>query len=156
MKARLLASLVLATTVALLTSACTFLTPQATLDKYDPSDGTSVTVGDVMVQNAILLSADGETGSLLAVFVNRGSTPATVKLQYENASGAKVDENIRVNGNSTKTIGDGSGESLILENLDAPLGSLLDVYVQIGNETGDVFGVPVLDGSLPEYRNLLP
>ncbi|HRN28449.1 MAG TPA: hypothetical protein PK890_01905 [Terrimesophilobacter sp.] len=156
MKARLLASVVLAATVALVTSACTFLTPQATLDKYDPSDGTSVTVGDVLVQNAILLSADGETASLLASITNRGSSSATVKLQYEDASGAKIDESIHVNANSTKNLGDGSGETLILENLDAPLGSLLDIYVQIGNETGAQFGVPVLDGSLAEYRGLLP
>ena len=156
MKARLLASVVLATTVALLTTACTFLTPQATLDKYDPSDGTSVTVGDVMVQNAILLSNDGETASLLAVIVNRGSSSANVKLQYETASGAKVDESVLVDANSTKSIGDNRGDDLILENLDAPLGSLFDLYVQVGNDTGDVFGVPVLDGSLPEYRSLLP
>lgn len=156
MKARLLASVVLAATVALIASGCTFLTPQATMDKYDPSDGTSVTVGDVLVQNAIVLSADGETGSLLASIVNRGSSSATVKLQYENAAGAKVNESIHVNGNSTKRFGDGSGETLILNGLDVPVGSLLDIYVQIGNETGEVLGVPVLDGSLPEYRNLLP
>lgn len=156
MKARLLASVVIAATVALIASGCTFLTPQATLDKYDPSDGTSVTVGDVLVRNAILLSADGETASLLASLINRGTSSATVKLQYENASGATVDETIHLNGSTTKLIGDGSGETLILEGLDAPVGTLLDIYVQIGNETGEVLGVPVLDGSLPEYRNLLP
>lgn len=156
MKARLLASVVLATTVALLATGCTFLTPQATMNQYDPGDGTSVTVGDVLVRNAILFSGDGETASLLAVFVNRGNSNATVKLQYENARGVKVDETVQVNANTTKTIGDNKGEKLILENVDAPLGSLVNIYVQIGSETGEVFGVPVLGGNLPEYRSLLP
>lgn len=156
MKARLLGTIVLAATVALVTSACTFLTPQATLDKYDPSDGTSVSVGDVMVQNAILLSADGETASLLAVFVNRTGSAQTVKLQYENAAGAKVDETVRVDANTTLTVGDKSGDTILFENLGTQPGALVDVYVQIGSETGEVFGVPVLDGSLPEYRSLVP
>lgn len=156
MKARLLASLVLAATVALVTSACTFLTPQVTADKYDPSDGSSVVVGDVQVQNAILLSNDGETASLLANLVNRSDRSVTVKLQYENASGAKVDESIHLNAKSVKSIGDGSGEQLLLQGVDAPLGSLFTIYVQYGSATGAELGVPVLDGSLPEYAELLP
>lgn len=156
MKARLLASLVLAATVALVASGCTFLTPQATMDKYDPSDGSSVTVGDVQVQNAILLSEDGATASLLAHFANKSDRSVTVKLQFENAAGVKVDETLHLNAKSTKSVGDGNGEQLLLESIDAPLGSLFTIYVQYGSQTGAEISVPVLDGSLPEYSDLLP
>lgn len=156
MRARLVASVALATLVLVVTSACTFLTPQATTQPYDPSDGVSATLGKVEVLNAIILTDDGKTGSLLINFANRNATSATVNVQYEDASGAKVDNSVYVGANDVKAIGGQGDARIVMTDVDAAPGSLFPVFVQSGSEPGTQMQVPVLDGSLPQYASLLP
>ena len=156
MRARLAASVVLASLVIVVTSACTYLTPQATTAPYDPSDGVGASIGAVEVLNAIVLTDDGETGSLLINFANRGSTSTTVNVQYEDASGDKVDHSVHVNGNGVKSIGGEGNATIVMTGVDAPPGSLFPIFVQAGDQTGTQLQVPVLDGSMPQYAGLLP
>jgi len=141
--------------VLLGTSACNFIAPQATLEQYEPSDGTAATVGDVKVLNAILLTEDGEEANLIASVINTSGTRVQLKLQYESGSD-KVDTKFSIGAGETRSLGSEDGLILTLEGIDARPGDLFPVYLQYGNAEGKQLLVPVLDGTLPEYEALLP
>jgi hypothetical protein len=155
-RARFAASAVLVALVLGATTGCTFLTPQATTDHYDPSDGIGATIGDVQVRNAFLLTGDGETASLLVNLVNEDDKGIQVNVQYEDASSAKVDESIFVNAGSVKSLGGADDPRLLLTGIDAPAGSLFPVFFQYGDVTGEQLWLPVLDGSSADYADLVP
>jgi hypothetical protein len=159
-RARRAASVVLAAVVLLSTAGCTFFTPQTTLKPYDPSDGVGGQVGNVQVRNAIILTKDGEHASLLVNLINDGDTDANVKLQYDglNDKGlpARVNHRIFVGGGDVTSIGAKNDTKLYLTLVDAKPGTLFPLYFQYGSKGGEELLVPVLDGTLDSYKNLLP
>lgn len=137
-------------------TGCTFMTPQATTGHYEPSDGISATVGDLEVRNALLLSADGTSASLLVNIENPTKYGVQVKVQYEDADNAKVDETVHVNAGSVASFGGADADRIILSGIDAKPGSLFPVFIQYEDATGKQLWLPVLDGSLSEYADLVP
>ena len=155
--ARAAASVILAGALVLGTSGCTFLTTQATLIQYDPSDGVGTRVGDVDVRNAIaLLSDDGESVSLLLTLISTSDRTINVTMQYE-AGGARESTTKSVNPNSTSSYGNFVGEpQIIIVDPDTEPGALYPVYFQYGDVEGVELLVPVLDGSYEQYADLVP
>lgn len=153
MKARLIASIVVAGAVALGMSGCNLIAPQATLKQYDASDGVGVTVGSVAVRNAIMVSDDGETGNLVFSVANRDDRAHTVLIEVEGS-----DEQFQVLAEPGLTSFDGSGanDPLRVESLGVQPGAIVDVFFQYGEETGATASVPVLTGELLEYSTLVP
>ena len=151
MKARLIASVALAATVVFGAAGCGLVAPQATTIQYDPSDGVSATVGDVHLLNMIVLTEDGTDGNLIFTAVNKGSAHS-VSIQFGDDD-TTVD--VIVDGN-TSTVFGGTSDPITLNGIDAQPGSLITLFVQYGNETGKEVLVPVLDGSIPPYEELLP
>lgn len=154
--ARIAASVAIAGAVALGASACNLVTYQATTEVYDPSDGVSGSVGTVDIQNALLVTGDGETASFVGTVTNVGDDDARLGLQYETASGERVTEEFWVPAGETFTTSFGDREQLLFTDLDGSIGGYLDVFAQYGTEQGQTLTVPVVDGSLPEYAALLP
>jgi hypothetical protein len=159
-RTRIAASIAVAATLLLSTTACTFLTPQSTLKVYNPSDGVDATVGQVQVRNAMLLSKDGQVASFVVSMINDGEKDATVRIQYErtSASGAtnKVNTSVKLAGGEVKTFGSSDTRQLIFTGIDTKPGALFPVFVQYGTFTGDQMLVPVLNGAIPPYGTLLP
>lgn len=151
MKARLIASVALAATVVFGATGCNLVAPQATTLQYDPSDGVSANVGDVRLLNMIVLTEDGTDGNLIFTAVNKGSAHS-LSIQY-GEDDTTVD--VIVDGNVSTVFG-GATDPVALNGIDATPGSLVTLYVQYGNETGKEILVPVLDGSIPPYDELLP
>ncbi|GHD52452.1 hypothetical protein [Mycetocola manganoxydans] len=154
MKARLIASVVLAATVVLGTSACNLVAPQATTKNYDPSDGVSGRVGDLKIRNAlIIMGEEGTDGNLIASVTNGGSAQS-LDIQFGEGEDGTV--TVKVPEESTVSFGTAEDEPILLAGVDALPGSLTTVFFQYGDETGVEILVPVLDGSLPEYSDLVP
>lgn len=154
MRRRVVASVAVAVLGLLGTSACTFTAPQATTEDYAPSDGTATTVGDVKILNAILLTEDGEEANLVASVVNQSNSRVQLKLQYK-AGSEDIDEQFAVGAGEVQMLG-GDGLDLTLQDIDAKPGDLFPIYMQYGDAEGKQLMVPVIDGTLPEYENLLP
>ena len=154
MKARAAASVLLVGALALPLAGCGFLTPQATTFHYDASDGVSTTVGDLDIENALVLTEDGEDGNLLFAVVNESDSPVTLAVQYEAADGRETVQVPVAPGASQ--VGFGDKGQLALRGIGTPAGSLLAVYFQYGSEQGSELLVPVLDGTLPQYADHLP
>ncbi|MEX1078037.1 MAG: hypothetical protein WED09_02885 [Homoserinimonas sp.] len=154
MRRRAVASVAVAALVLLGTSACNFVAPQATLEVYDASDGTSTTVGDVKVLNAMLITADGEEANLIASVVNQSASRVQLTLQYESGSD-DIDEKFTIGAGEVLQLSP-EGLEMMLHEIDAQPGDLFPVYLHYGDAQGQQLLVPVLGGTAPEYADLLP
>ena len=77
--------MILASALVFGTTGCTFITSQATLNQYDPSDGISGRVGDLQLRNVLAIEGeDGKAVSLLLTVVNSGG-PHSLTIQYVDA-----------------------------------------------------------------------
>jgi hypothetical protein len=155
------ATALLAAGVLLGSTGCAFFSPVATQIPYNASDGVSTTVGDIKVRNAMAITADGETVNLVMFVHNTGEKSQKVKFQYnfDTAAPSATDNAKVVTIDAGETISFGNGgdaPEAILTDANTDLGSLMPVFVQYGDETGKTMLVPVLDGTLPGYADLVP
>jgi hypothetical protein len=155
-RARGAALALLAAGVLVGTSACTYMTPQATLTITNIAEGVNATVGAIDVRNAVVLSADGETGSFLVNLLNTSDTGVSVRVQYQDADDAKVTEQVFVNPGEVTSLGGAGNQQLVFTNIDTAAGDLFPVFIQYDNEPGAQLQVPVLDESLDYFAGLLP
>jgi len=155
--ARAAASVVLAGALLAGTAGCTFISQQATLIHYDPSDGIGASVGNVKLRNVIALASDdGKAYSLLVTFVNTSFKAAEVTLQFESGGDKKTIKKL-VGAGKTLSFGNEVGQSqIIILFPGTPAGALYPVYVQTGDAPGQQLLVPVLTGDLPQYEALKP
>jgi hypothetical protein len=65
---------------------------------------------------------------------------------------------VTVEANSTLSLGNPSSNTapLLIDEVDGPPGSTVTVYFQSGDAEGIEYQVPVLDGELDYYGELLP
>jgi hypothetical protein len=155
-KSRLIASLALGALVVLGTSGCAMLSTQATSIQYSASDGVNIPdSGPLQVRNVLIVSdEEGVDGVLVAAIVNSTSESQTLTIEY--GEGSKTTETIRVPANTTVSLGTEETDPLPLEGIDTKPGANLPMFFQSGDSDGVLFDVPVLDGSLDYYGDLLP
>ncbi|MGR2753652.1 DNA modification methylase [Agromyces arachidis] len=151
MKARLAASAALALGIAIGGSGCAMITYQATTEEYDASDGISVDVGALEVRNALVVSDDGEEGNLVLSVTNSGDEDATLGIEIAG-------ETIEIDVDAGETVSPGATdeEPVLVERLDAEVGGLVTAFFVTEGAEGREVTVPVLDGRLPEYEELVP
>ncbi|KDA05928.1 DNA modification methylase [Microbacterium sp. CH12i] len=154
MKSRLVASAALSAVVLLGATGCTFITPQSTEIKYSASDGINIADSDgpLEIRNAMVIATeDGSTGNLVAAIVNPTDKGATLTVEVEGLEPLTV----RVGAGDTLSLG-ASAEPLRIDGLDTMPGATVEIYFQSGDATGTAAQVPVLDGTLPYYADLVP
>jgi len=140
--------------VLLGTTGCTFITPQSTKIEYSASDGVNVadTDGPLKVRNAMIIATeDGSTGNLVAAIVNTTKQNAVLTVELEGIAPLTV----RVGAGDTLSLGT-NAEPVLIEGLDTKPGATVEMYFQSGDATGAAAEVPVLDGTLPYYADLVP
>ncbi|MGA1837466.1 hypothetical protein VD659_11095 [Herbiconiux sp. 11R-BC] len=156
MRARFAASAIVVALVAFGTAGCAFITPQATTEIVETSDGVNATVGEIDVRNATLISEDGASANMLVTFVNPNISTRELLVQYtDSESGQRVTEKVFVPGSGSTSFGGADQKQILLTNVSKP-GSLFPVYFQYGSVEGVQVLVPVLNTSLPEYTGLAP
>jgi hypothetical protein len=153
-KSRLVASAAISALVVLGATGCTFISPQSTTIAYSPSDGVNVSDNDgpLDVRNVFIVATeDGSVGNLVAAIVNptdekstltitlAGIDPLTVTVPAEGRISLGADE-----------------EPLRIVDLDTKPGATVEVHFQSGDGVGTKTQVPVLDGTLPYYADLVP
>ncbi|GAA5032887.1 hypothetical protein GCM10025738_15590 [Microbacterium fluvii] len=152
---RVIAALALGAVALGSTTACTFITPQASTIHYSPSDGVAVpdTAGPVQVRNALIVADEaGTAGNFVAAIVNDTDTAQTLVIESTEAD---VRQTVSVPARTTLSLG-GEDEPLLLEGIGATPGSDLAMFFQSGDGDGALVSVPVLDGALPQYADLVP
>ncbi len=154
MKSRI-AALALAAAVSLGLAGCNLAAPQDTTIQYDPSDGVSAEVGQIGVRNALVVTADGSLGSLVMTVTNRSASDIDLTVQFKDANGERVNLTVPTAPGVTP-FGFANHGQIVLADLGATPGGLIDIFFQYGSEQGQQVQVPVLAPCLAEYAGLLP
>ena len=154
MKSRLVASAAISALVLLGATGCTFITPQATEIQYSASDGINIpdSDGPLKVRNAMIIATeDGSVGNLVAAIVNTTDQAEVLNVDVEGSESLTV----RVGAGDTVSLGS-NAEPMRIDDLGVKPGATVEVYFQSGDATGASAQIPVLDGTLPYYADLVP
>jgi hypothetical protein len=132
-------------------SGCSFTAEQSTTTQYAASDGIVKDLGPVLLRNILIIGRDDETaGRLIGTVFNTSDDPVTLSIQ---AGGAATE--VTIDGQGEFKFEEESSDDATLEGLEDIPGSLIDVEFDVEGEQA-VFEVPVLDGTLEEYREFVP
>jgi hypothetical protein len=156
-KIRAILAIALALAVTTGTAGCNLIQPQATTKQYDASDGVGVNLGELDLNNMILLSDDdGESANLVVGAVNTSGSPITLNISY--TSKGVLATVVAVIPSSDRVIAYGGKDEpqIVLDNIKVPAGGTLTLTLQAGDGDTKVTIVPVLNTDLPEYRGLTP
>lgn len=155
MKSRLVASAAISALVLLGATGCTFITPQSTKIEYSASDGVNVsdTDGPLDVRNAfIVANEEGTVGNFVGAVVNPTSDKATLTITI-----AGIDPlTVTVPAGKTISFGTKDEDPLRIVGLDTRPGATVEMHFQSGDGAGTKTEIPVLDGTLPYYADLVP
>ncbi|MFM6966662.1 MAG: hypothetical protein ACKOWI_04810, partial [Rhodoluna sp.] len=155
MNIRKFASVAVAASLLLGTAGCTFMNPIASRIDYAPSDGTQVSLNTVDARNFIYLSDGQGHAALFGSLVNRDLASVSVKLQYTDAKSNEKKDAFYTLLPSQKLDFGYNGTSPLNFDLGGKPGQTVTVWVSAGSETGKSMNVPVLDGTLAEYSELV-
>jgi hypothetical protein len=154
MLVRKLAAVAVAASVAFGTAGCTFMTPVATQNAYQPGDGVNVDLGTmpdlVSARNFVYLVNANGTGALIGSLINQGAAETNVTL-----TAGSVSTSIKVAGGGKVDFGYNGAAALDL-GVTAEVGSLTNITVADAAGDSKVAQVPVLDGTFSEYAGLIP
>lgn len=136
----------------LLLTGCSATNPITTQDDYAASDGSHVELGDLRLGNLIVLAAgQGEPGAVIGSVTNDAGEATRVTIAVAGAEAGTF----RVDGRTTVLLGQEDGETLEVESVEEPPGAFVDLTVT-SDAGSTTVGVPVLDGTLPEYADAVP
>lgn len=137
--------------VMLAVSGCNLVAEQSTTTQYAASDGIVKDLGPVLLRNVLIVGSDDEAaGRLIGTVFNTSDQPVDLSIQ---AGGAAT--SITVDGQGEVRLEDETADDATLEGLEDVPGSLIDVVFGVEGEDA-TFQVPVLDGTLEEYREYVP
>lgn len=146
-----MSAVVAAAAVLGLLTGCDLFAPQDTKYIHETADGVNGEIRTIFIGNAVLLTADATSPtSLVATLVNQGGSSEHVKISTHAGS-----QTVTVKPAESVQVGASDGQSVTFDGLGAAPGSLAPVTFEAGGMT-ETLDVPVLDGSLPQYRDLVP
>lgn len=135
------------------TTACNMTSPVASLEMYAPSDGAQADLGNVKARNLIyFVDGEGHYG-FFGAFANSGSNTETFNIGFTTTSGERFFQQYTVAGFDVVNLGYQNQKPLKVQ-LPVAAGDIVEVLLQ--SDSGSTrINVPVLDGTLPEYRDLV-
>lgn len=156
---RFATTVALTSALALSLTGCGFFTPIATLEQYAPSDGIDITIETVKVRNLMLITNEAaKEFNVVFTGVNTGDTTKTVRMTFvgENGSALASADFALEPGINVFGLPDGEvPQTLVTMNGPKP-GDTVTVFVEAEGLGEDERQAPVLDGTLPEYKDLVP
>ena len=144
-------SLIVAAAVAasLALTGCSFSAP-ASLIPYAPSDGTQLDLADLRARNFLLIRGADTPALLIGSVVSTSREPISFSLQLFNSAGERIIEQFEIAAMGKTDIGFNGNDGIIVE-IDALPGGLYPIFISDGGDPIELL-VPVLDGTLAEYR----
>lgn len=136
-----------------LLAGCGILSPTTTTINYDPSDGVTAQVGDVLARNLLVVGDKGTAGLVSGALVNTGAADAAVTIQV---SGQVQPVTVTVPPGQVVLLGGGADQtSVVVAAMPAAAGALMPV--KLSSPAGGTVdaSVPVLPPRL-EYTTVTP
>lgn len=132
-------------------SGCSATNQITTEMAYAASDGVRATLGDLTAENLLLIAEAADTpAALQGALTNRGDDNLVVQIETGGGS-----ERVSVTAGETVLLGGENGEEIVLDSAGAP-GSTVEMTLSTTDAGSLTVQVPVLDGTLPEYADLVP
>lgn len=141
-------------------TGCEYINPQQTSIQYSASDGIRADIGSLQLRN-VLIASTGKSGSSATASPD---APGRMIGTLFNTSAEDLTVSLSTPSSSPVTVTVPKNGELRLETAPTPVdfthvggvpGSLVDVTVKAGGTSQSV-KVPVLDGTLQDYRKYLP
>ena len=152
---RRLAAAALLMAVSLTTSACSISGNVASLQPYSPSDGQQIDLEQIKARNFIYLVAESGNGYLVGSLVSQASEAMVVKIQYVDPNTLiKTDYFVEVPAGQKLDFGYNGNPAISFPVVERP-GQTALIYFLESDTVNASMKVPVLDGTLAEYRSLL-
>ncbi|MFM7013926.1 MAG: hypothetical protein ACKOXT_02900 [Actinomycetota bacterium] len=155
MLVRRLATSLAVASLALSLSACSITSNVASLQMYAPSDGQQLDLESTKARNFMYLVSETGSGFLIGSLVNSSNRDRMVKVQYPNPETGETSEVVvELRANSKVDFGYNGNAALPIEVAGNP-GQTALIYVLESDSVSAGMQVPILDGTLAEYRMLL-
>lgn len=151
LKTRIAPAIALAVGVALGTTGCGLLVPQATTYEYAPSDGIDVDLPGLSVRNLLVLQEDGDA-NIVFTGVNSGDEQVRMSITFVADGSQVAQKNFNLAPGLT-SFGVDSPETVRLDGV--PTGSMVTAFIEGGGKEIER-EVPVLGSDLEEYVDLVP
>ncbi len=133
-------------------TGCSAINQQSTTLVYSASDGVRLDMGPLELRNVLIVSeAAGSAGSFTGTFYNTSDSDITLTVNGDQGSQTEITVapgvptvlNSKADRSTLSTVAEGPGSYSMLE---------------LTSSTGETASlkVPILDGTLAEYKDLLP
>jgi hypothetical protein len=134
-------------------TGCGYLNAQQTTHQYSASDGTRTDLGPLQLRNFLVVSeGEDKPGRVIGAVYNSSSND--VKLTISGAGGSQTEVSVKKN---SYTLLNESADEAILSTTGAAPGTLVEVTIrEDGTNQNAKFKVPVMDGTLADYKKYLP
>lgn len=137
--------------VVLPLSGCNLTAEQSTTTQYAASDGIVEDLGPVLLRNILVVGSDDEAaGRLVGTVFNTSDDPVDLSIRAGD-----VTTSVTIQGQGQIKFEDETEDDATLEGLEENPGSLIAMDFEVDGEQA-TFSVPVLDGTLEEYREFVP
>jgi len=140
---------VLSSSLAL--GGCSFA-PPASLIPYAPSDGTQIDVQELRARNFLIIKGDAARSMLIGTVANTVDLDKEFTIQLFDIDGNRLTETFAVAALGKTDIGYNGNPGIIVD-IDARPGQYYSVFFGQGTDNQELV-VPVLDGTLAEYREI--
>lgn len=150
MKIKQITAFIAIALTAIALSGCSLNRDVESLRPYAPSDGVLADVQALKARNLLFIKGDSERAVLIGSFVNSTAEPVTATIQVITAAGERLEVSFDVAANSKFDLGYNGTNPLAVPISEAP-GSLHSIFLSAGADP-ITLQVPVMDGSLAEYR----
>lgn len=147
---RIAASLAVAA-LAFGVTSCGAINEQSTNTDYAASDGVHVDVADAQVRNLMFVTnSDGSKARLIGTVVNDSDSSLTLTVKAASTQPVTIsvpaDESVKLEDDANQKV---------ISGLNIAAGKHAETAFTASGETVD-FSVPVVDGTLAEYRDFVP
>lgn len=150
MNVKKITSLTLVALASLSLAGCSLSGSVESLRPYAPSDGVQVDAQSLKARNVLLIQGESGRAVLIGSFVNSSQEDLVGSVQTKDSAGQDIRVEFAVKAGTKFDIGYNGTEPITFQ-LDGNPGQVHDVAVSGGGDPF-VLNVPVMDGSLLEYR----
>lgn len=155
MKIRIASSIAIAAALALGATGCSLIAPQGTLKPYAPSDGVDVNVSGIDVRNIMLIADEsGENFNVVFGSVNLTEAEQELAISFTSEGTQKARAEFTIPTGNTLFGNPAGEEAPVLVTIPGAVpGATVDAYFQKAGAEEVKYEIPVLDGTLAEYRD---
>ena len=153
MKAKKFIALIAAIATVFALAGCSLSREVASLDPYAPSDGVQIDTDELKARNVMFVVDEEGNAVLIGSFINPGQSAVSATLETMDSNGTVIMTEMTVDAGTKFDLGYNGTEGKYLYLTETP-GSMHPVYMRVTGDPTRML-VPILDGSLEEYRGFI-